>query len=170
VILRPYRKSDRAACLGVLRSNVPEFFLARDADDVGLFLDKVDALAVRYFVVEDDGGIVACGGVAVDDRKDARMCWGMVRRDLHGKGLGRILLLYRLLEGARMGAKTASLETLPETAGFFEREGFVVTGGKDDHYAPGMHKRDLVLALDASRLAARFEELARGSIEVSPAE
>jgi GNAT superfamily N-acetyltransferase len=166
VILRRYRKSDRSACLAVLRSNVPESFLPRDADDVGVFLDKLDDLAVRYFVVEDGGVIVACGGVAVDDRADARMCWGMVRRDRHGQGIGRLLLLYRLLEGAKMGGRTASLETLPEIAGFFEREGFAVTGGKDDQYAPGMHRRDLELTLDAPRLAARFEELARGKIQI----
>lgn len=166
MILRPYEKGDRRACLELVRSNVPQYFLARDVDDVGVFLDKLEALAVRYFVVQDGADIVASGGVAVDDRLDARMCWGMVRRDRHGQGIGRLLLLYRLLEGARLGARTASLETIPEVVGFFAREGFEVTGGVDDHYAPGMHKRDLELVLDAEKLAARFDELARGKLEV----
>ena len=144
VRVRPYRRADREACLRVLDSNVPEYFLPSDRDEVASFLDRLDEMGVRYFVIEDDAArIVACGGVAVDETtKDARMCWGMVERALHRQGIGRALLEYRLREGKAMGAKTASLATISKVEGFFAHEGFSFTSGEDDHYGPGMHRRD----------------------------
>src|SRR5688572_6838875 len=106
MVIRPYEPTDREACLRVLDSNVPEYFLASDRDEVAAFLDDLERLGVRYFVVEDGGAIVACGGVAVDEQtKDARLCWGMVERARHRQGIGRRLLVERLREGMRLGAK-----------------------------------------------------------------
>ena len=149
VTIREYRAEDREACLRVLDSNVPEYFLASDREEVGSFLDRLDEMGARYFVVEnDEDRLVACGGVAVDDTtKDARMCWGMVERSLHRQGIGRMLLEYRLREGRAMGAKTASLATISKVEGFFAREGFAFTSGEDDHYAPGFHRRDFRIDL-----------------------
>lgn len=161
--LRAYRAEDREGCLRVLDSNMPDYFLASDREEVGSFLDRLAEMGVRYFVIEDEddrGKIVACGGVAVDEKKDARMCWGMVHRARHRTGLGRVLLVARLLEGARMGARTASLATIPAVEGFFAKAGFALTGGEDDHYAPGMHRRDYAMTLDVELLAQRFTELA----------
>ena len=100
VRVRPYRRADREACLRVLDSNVPEYFLPSDRDE------------------------------------------GMVERSLHRQGIGRALLEYRLREGKAMGAKTASLATISKVEGFFAHEGFSFTSGEDDHYGPGMHRRD----------------------------
>src|SRR5262249_51253440 len=137
------------ACLRVLDSNVPEYFLASDREEVARFLDDLDRMGVRYFVVEDEAGrIVACGGVAVDDvTKDARMCWGMVERALHRRSIGRMLLEARLATAKELGAKTASLATISKVEGFFAHEGFAFTSGEDDHYGPGMHRRDYKIAL-----------------------
>jgi len=147
--VRAYRPEDREACLRVLDSNVPDYFVASDRDDVAKFLDDLDRLGVRYFVVEDDAGaIVACGGVGVDEAtKDARLCWGMVERGRHRGGIGRLLLAHRLREAKAMGAKTASLSTISKVEGFFAREGFAFTTGSDDHYGPGMHRRDYRITL-----------------------
>jgi N-acetylglutamate synthase-like GNAT family acetyltransferase len=148
VLVRPYRAIDREACLRVLDTNVPEYFLATDRAEVGTFLDTVDAKGIRYLVIEDAGAIVACGGVAVSEAKDARMCWGMVRRDLHRRGLGTILLAARLVEGAKMGATTGSLDTVPQVEAFYSKMGFSLVGSTKDHYAPGWHKQDYVITLD----------------------
>jgi hypothetical protein len=167
LLARPYELRDRGACLDLLSSNVPEYFLASDREEVADFLDRLEEYGVRYFVFEDGDRVVACGGVGVDAKKDARMCWGMVERSRHRQGLGRLMLFLRLLVGAKMGAKSASLATIPTVAGFFEHEGFALTSFEDDHYAPGMHRRDLALVLDAAtveRLRARLDELARGRL------
>lgn len=150
--LRSYRSTDREACLRVLDSNVPEYFLASDREEVAAFLDRLDEMGVHYLVIEDGEAIVACGGVAVSASHDARMCWGMVRRDLHRGGIGSILLAARLLEGANRGARTASLSTIPGAEGFFAKLGFALTGSEKDHYAPGWDKRDYAITLDERTL------------------
>lgn len=152
--VREYRVADREACLRVLDSNVPEYFLASDRHEVGAFLDRLEGKGIRYLVIErEHDEIVACGGVAVSDAKDARMCWGMVRRDLHRRGLGRMLLAARLIEGAKMGAKTASLDTVPQVEALYARMGFSLASSTKDHYAPGWHRQEYVMALDAPALA-----------------
>jgi hypothetical protein len=166
---RPYAHRDKEGCLRVLDSNVPDFFLATDRDEVAQFLENLDLMGVRYFVVETAAReIVAYGGVAVNDARDARMCWGMVRRDRHREGLGRVLLLLRALVAVKLGARTASLATISRVAGFFERTGFEITGGEDDHYAPGMHRRDLRLKLDGPRLRTLFDSHADGLLDPAP--
>lgn len=131
---------------------MPEYFLASDRDEVASFLDRLGDMGVRYLVGEEDGAIVACGGVAVSAEQDARMCWGMVRRDLHRGGIGTTLLAARLVLGAEMGATTASLATIPSSEGFFAKLGFSLTGSEKDHYAPGLDRRDYVLNLDEATL------------------
>lgn len=154
--IRSYPPSDREACLRVLDTNVPEYFLATDRADVGAFLDALEEKGIHYLVIEEDDAIVACGGVAVSDAKDARMCWGMVRRDLHRRGLGSVLLAARLVEGANMGAKTASLDTVPQVEAFYVKMGFALVASTKDHYAPGWHKQDYVITLDDETLAPSF--------------
>lgn len=142
----------------MLDSNVPEYFLPGEREQVCTFLDELDAKGVRYLVVEENGEIVACGGVRIDANEDARMCWGMVRKDLQRRGIGQLLLAARLVEGAKMGAKTGSLATVPAVEGFFARLGFTLVGSEKDRYAPGWDGRDYRITLDPPTLA-RFEAL-----------
>lgn len=81
MIVREYRSSDRAACLAVFDSNVGGSFLPSERPDFAAFLD---ALPGPYFVIEDDGVIIACGGYAANAESSdtADLCWGMVQREL----------------------------------------------------------------------------------------
>src|SRR4051794_30461646 len=49
--IRIYTSADREACLDLLRSNVPEHFVASNEADYGSFLDRLPG---RYFVVAGD--------------------------------------------------------------------------------------------------------------------
>jgi hypothetical protein len=89
--IRSYSQSDRHACLEILESNTPEFFIPTDCDGYGAFLDNLPG---PYFVLEEFGQIAACGGWAMDADGVADLTWGMVRRDLHRRGLGRELLRF----------------------------------------------------------------------------
>lgn len=142
----------------MLDSNIPEYFLPAERGQVATFLDELAENGVRFLVVEENDEIVACGGVRIDANDDARMCWGMVRRDLHRHGFGRLLLAARLLEGAKMGAKTGSLGTIPPVEGFFAKLGFTFVGSEKDRYGPGWDGRDYRITLDPPTLA-RLESL-----------
>ena len=173
LLLRRYEDADLAACLAVFDSNVPKFFAPHERHGFASFLGDLSRFAVQYYVLVDDPHgprprVIACAGVGRRD-DEARMCWGIVDGTRHGEGLGRLLLLVRLVRGAELGARRAGLDTIPSVAPFFEREGFVITGGEDDHYGPGIHRRDLLLVLDdttVSSLRARVATLLNDRIEL----
>ena len=170
MLLRRYEDRDLAACLAVFDSNVPKFFAPHEREGFASFLGELERYAVQYFVLVDGpdprSRVVACAGVGRRE-DEARMCWGIVDAAHQGEGLGRLLLLLRLVRGAELGARRAGLDTIPSVAPFFEREGFVITGGEDDHYGPGIHRRDLLLMLDdatVSSLRARLAALIEGRV------
>lgn len=131
---------DRAACLGLFDTNVPDFFLPEERSGFGSFLDELPG---PYFVMEDkDGRVVACGGYALaDGGRRADLCWGMVDRSLHGRGLGRQLVKHRV-EAARRhsGVQEAVIQTSQHTKGFYRALGFDLVGIERSGFGPGMDR------------------------------
>jgi N-acetylglutamate synthase-like GNAT family acetyltransferase len=120
--VRRYLPTDRIACLSIFDSN-------RAAGRAG-FEKFLEAPEGPYFVMEHDGGIVGCGGYTVDaESRLATLVWGMIRRDSHGQGLGRFLLMFRLREIGKLGGiERVRLETSQPAAKFFEGQGFKIVG------------------------------------------
>jgi ribosomal protein S18 acetylase RimI-like enzyme len=145
---RAYRSTDRAACMAVFDSNVPVYFLAEER---ALFTDFLDALPGPYLVMENsDGGIVACGGWALDEGgARADLCWGMVHASVQGRGWGRRLTRLRI-EGARHepGIREIALSTTQRTEGFYLRFGFRTRRTVPDGYGPGLDRCEMRLAFD----------------------
>jgi GNAT superfamily N-acetyltransferase len=130
--IRPYLPTDREACLEILRSNVPEYFLASDVAEFAAFLDAGPG---PYVVVEEEGRVAACGGWFREDEETAGLSWGMVHRARHRMGLGWRLLTYRLERIAGDAAvRLVKLQTIPEVAGFFARAGFEVVSVEPGAY------------------------------------
>ncbi|WP_293680304.1 GNAT family N-acetyltransferase [uncultured Phenylobacterium sp.] len=123
--IRPYEPADRAACLAVFDSNTPRYFDPAGREAFESFL--ANAARPPYFVMDHDGAIVGCGGYAIGP-ESATLGWGMVRADLHGQGLGRFLLMYRLREIGKVSTVAlVRVETSAQAAGFYEKQGFRVT-------------------------------------------
>lgn len=145
---RPYRNSDLDACLGVFESNVPRFFREHEREEYVRFLG---ALPGPYLVLEtEQGGIVAAGGYAiVEEDERADLCWGMVRADLHGRGLGRMLTETRIRAAlADPGVRRVAINTSQLTRGFYERLGFRLLEIVPDGYAPGLDRCEMRLDQD----------------------
>lgn len=137
-MIRTYRPGDRDACLELFDSNVPDAFQEWEREGFARFLDELPG---PFLVLEGDAGeVVGCGGVAVEDDLTGSLCWGIVRRDRQGQGLGRRLLLARMEELRREGCARVRLETIPETRGFFGKLGFRVVEIEPDGYASGMDR------------------------------
>ena len=135
---RPFEDEDRAGCLALLHSNTPEYFTP---EDEGEFLGFLDANPGPYFVAEDQGRIVACGGWAEEKDGVPVMTWGIVHRELHGQGIGRQMLRFRLQCVQDAGSyQSVRLRTVQQVQGFFEKEGFAVTSVEPDGYGPGFDK------------------------------
>lgn len=148
--VRDYMPADHAACLKVFDGNVPEYFLPSERDDFSAFLH---ALTGPYLVVEDaTATVVACGGHAIEPGSgNARLCWGMARRDLHRTGLGRLLLDARLERIRAEGrAEVVELGTTQHTYAFFERRGFRTVSVEPEGYGPGMDRYEMRVSLGAA--------------------
>ncbi len=120
--MRAYTAADRAACLALFDGNAPEYFTAAER---AAYEDWLDAPQGSYFVVEHDGALAGCGGIAAESSGLASLTWLMVRRDLHGQGLGRFLVFY-LLKQTPAGVSHVRLVTIPAVVGFFAKQGFRV--------------------------------------------
>jgi N-acetylglutamate synthase-like GNAT family acetyltransferase len=124
--VRPYWPADREACLAIFDSvGSPIGFQERASFE--RFLERPEG---PYFVMEQDGAVMACGGFEIAPEAGlATLVWGMVRRDVQKQGLGRFLLMYRLREIGKLGGvQQVRVEVLREVAGFFEGQGFKAAG------------------------------------------
>jgi ribosomal protein S18 acetylase RimI-like enzyme len=144
---RRYKPEDKQSCLDLFRSNQPKFFTEPELADFERFLDTQSD---DYFVVTDNGHVVACGGFWVDRESGiARLCWGMVENARHHEGIGKLLLDARLdLLRRTPEVRAVALETSQHTFGFFEREGFVTEQITRDWYAPGLDRYEMIMTLD----------------------
>lgn len=149
VMARAYAPSDEGACLGLFDGNVPAFFSLSERRDFERFLAR-QATEWQYLVLERAGRIVGCGGLAIEkDGLTASLCWGMIDRDLHRTGLGRILAEARLrLAAITPGIVRVRLDTSQHTQGFYALFGFEVLNITQDGYGSGLDRWDMLLRLD----------------------
>jgi N-acetylglutamate synthase-like GNAT family acetyltransferase len=147
--IRTYTVNDRDACLQILEGNTPEFFVPKDCDELANFLDNLPG---PYYIVEETGEVIACGGWAMDDDEIAVLTWGMVRHDLHRQGIGRVLLHHRLNAIREDGrANIVRIRTVQLVQGFYEHEGFKVTDVVPNGYGEGLDRVTMTLRRNHER-------------------
>jgi GNAT superfamily N-acetyltransferase len=141
-LVRRYRAEDREACLAVFDGNVPDFFAASERVDFAAHLESAES----FLVLENGGVVLACGGVSVLPSGWAVLDWGMVARAVQGQGLGRQLMLARLVLARGMpGLRGIRLETSQKTCGFYEGFGFRVQAVVRDGFGPGLDRVDMAV-------------------------
>jgi len=139
--VRKYEARDEKDCLRIFDSNIDPFF---DPEEKQQFLTclRDPAEMEHYYVIEDtDAGVVACGGFVQTSIGDVVLSWGMVERELHRKGVGRMLLEHRLKLIDRLfpGAKIRT-DTSQYTEGFFKRYGFETQKVEPNAFGAGIDK------------------------------
>lgn len=162
--LRPYTPEDRATCLELFASNLPDLF---GPGELAIFTAHIDAPTGPYFVLEDARGVaVACGGYTVTGPERAFLNWGVIGRPWHRLGHGRLLLYARL--GRLIAGSPAVLCVDTHINHFFvtfyESAGFVVDRVIEDGYGPGLNRYDIHLDLTPAaraRVARQLADLAR---------
>lgn len=143
---RPYSPNDASHCLRVFDSNTPPFFGPHERDGFVGFLQEPQR-AQDYVVVERDGQIVACGGLASLDEETAGFVWGMVDQTLHRQGVGKALALARIEQARAMGKRRVVLNTSQHVQAFYAGLGFAVVNVVADGHGPGLDAVEMVLAL-----------------------
>src|SRR5687767_8717719 len=92
--LRRYVDDDLESIVAIFRSNIPKYFGPNEEAGLRDFL--ADPRAEDYFVAEIDNEVVGAGGFALNEEQTVSLCWGMVRSDHLGTGLGRRLTEFRI--------------------------------------------------------------------------
>lgn len=134
---RQYSPTDLEPVVAIFRSNIPKYFGPDEERGLRDFL--ADSRCHNYFVGEVDDDVVAAGGIALNDDQTISLCWGMVRSDLIGTGLGRELTRFRI-DAARdiYGDLPIVISTSQHTQGFYEKFGFRITRHEPDGFGPGI--------------------------------
>jgi predicted GNAT family N-acyltransferase len=136
--IRAYRIEDLEAVVAIFRSNIPKYFTP--AEEAGLY-EFLDGYSEDYYVVEVGGEVVGAGGVAWNDleKPTVSLCWGMVREDHLGTGLGKKLTEFRIKYAReKYGDVPLTIGTSQHTQGFYKKFGFRLTECEKDGYGPGI--------------------------------
>lgn len=137
--IRSYNSEDLDAVVSIFRSNIPKYFGPEEEPGLYNFMDE---RAEDYYVVEVDGEVVGAGGIALNDDIDPQtvsLCWGMVRQDHLGTGLGKALTEFRIdLARRKYPGLAITLGTSQHTEGFYQKFGFVTVEHKPDGYGVGI--------------------------------
>ncbi|HET9676256.1 MAG TPA: GNAT family N-acetyltransferase, partial [Solirubrobacterales bacterium] len=134
-----------SACIDVMRSTIPDFFVA---EDLHIFDGWLRAGSCPFLVCRYEEEVVGCGGYSVElERKVGWLRWGMVRQDRHGEGIGSGLLRERLARLSDLEARAVRVETSQHSQGFFLRHGFKVLATHPDGYWQGHDRVEMIRLL-----------------------
>lgn len=130
----------REKCIEIFKSNLPKFFAPDELQLFEAFLDH--DIEDNYYIVKDNGHILACGGIFLDKKTDeAGLSWGMVHAEHHLKGIGKLFTQYRIdLLKKLYPTKAYKLDTSQHTAVFYEKNGFNTVGIIPDGFGKGIDK------------------------------
>ncbi len=135
-MIRPYKNSDKNNVLHLLRLNTPQYFGASEEAD---FVEYLDDLLEDYFVLEENGKMIGCGGINYFPKeKTARISWDMIHPNSQGKGVGRKLTEFRInLIKENPLIEKIVVRTSQLAFKFYEKNGFKLMKIEKDYWAKG---------------------------------
>lgn len=135
-MIRPFHPTDQEKLLHLLRLNTPQYF---DSSEEADFKDYLNQSSEHYFVVEEAGQLIGCGGYNFPDGPAiARISWDIIHPDFQGRGIGKQLTLHRINaiknnpEVNEIIVRTSQLAFR-----FYEKLGFILEKTEKDYWAKG---------------------------------
>jgi N-acetylglutamate synthase-like GNAT family acetyltransferase len=134
--IRNYTIEDYDAVLGLLRMNTPEFFAPTEEKQ---FVRYLQFERENYFVVEENGRVIACGGLNRSEEPSViKIAWDIVHPEKRGSGIGTELIKFRMTKAREInGVKTVCVRTSQRTVGFYDKMGFETKNVLKDYWAKG---------------------------------
>ena len=118
--IRPCSPADLTAVVDIFRSNIPKYFIPEEESELLSFLSGEGS--ENYYVIELGGEIIASGGIAQNEDETVSLCWGMVRKEHLGTGVGKVLTEFRIERALERFPESAFvLATSQHTEGFYKR-------------------------------------------------
>lgn len=144
--IRPYIADDLGNVIAIFRSNIPKYFGSGEEGGLREYLAQHPD---DYFVAEIGGEVVGSGGFALNDDQTVSLCWGMIRKEHLGTGLGKKLTQFRI-DAAREkhDDRPIVISTSQHTQGFYEKFGFQMTKHIPDGFGRGIDICEMRLDLN----------------------
>jgi N-acetylglutamate synthase-like GNAT family acetyltransferase len=145
-MIRSYTSADKNELIALLRLNTPRYFDQSEESEFAAYLDKhIEA----YFVVEENGKIVGCGGINYfADMQLARISWDIIHPDFQGKGIGTKLTLYRIDQIRKNPAiRLIVVRTTQFVYLFYQKMGFELEKIEKDFWAKDFDLYQMTLDL-----------------------
>ena len=129
-------KGDKEELLALLRMSIPKYFHPSEEQDFVVYLDEKRE---DYFIVENVGKIIGCGGVNyLNENKEGRISWDVIHPDFQGKGIGRLLTQHRIDHiKEKPSIELIKVRTSQLAFRFYEKMGFVLQRVEKDFWAEG---------------------------------
>jgi [ribosomal protein S18]-alanine N-acetyltransferase len=146
--IRRYREHDRKQVIWVLQLNTPVYFSAGEEADLEDYLTHhID----RYYVIEIDEKICACGGLNLSENGEKMtISWDIVHPDWHGKGLGSALMKHRIQITQSIPSVTIlSVRTSQLVYPFYEKFGLQIKEVIKDYWDEGFDMYRLECPIDS---------------------
>lgn len=140
----PYEPRFMSGCLTLFKGNQGKYFAEAEYEEFKEFLETNNS---PYYVVWDGEDVVACGGWYYKPDVSAYLTWGMVSRQLHGQGVGTLLVKHRLAAIKQAAGATQTpiqIDTSQHTQGFYGKFGFVVTEVEPNGFGEGIDRVTMV--------------------------
>lgn len=135
--IRKYAAHDKGRVIDLLRLNTPIYFHPSEEED---FITYLEQDSRYYFVVEDGNRLIGSGGfnLGFGNGKAVRISWDLINPDFQGKGIGKMLTLYRIRELRKVAAiEEVEVRTSQLVYPFYEKMGFHLQRVEKDYWAPG---------------------------------
>ncbi|HMO79809.1 MAG TPA: GNAT family N-acetyltransferase [Pyrinomonadaceae bacterium] len=143
---RPYVSENLEDVVAIFRTNIPKYFVPAEEQELREYLTDHPE---DYYLLESGGEIVAAGGIALNSDNTVSLCWGMVRNDLIGTGIGKRLTEFRLAKAReRFGPVPVKISTSQHTSGFYEKLGFQMGELTPNGFGPGLDRCNMVLTTE----------------------
>ncbi len=134
--IREYNSNDKEKIIDLLKLNTPKYFAEEEAKDLIYYLDNE---IEYYYVIELNNVIVGSGGINIKENGTiGYISWDLLNPELHGKGLGTLILNYRIekLKAEKM-IESIIVRTTQIVYKFYEKSGFEVIEKVKDYWAKG---------------------------------
>jgi N-acetylglutamate synthase-like GNAT family acetyltransferase len=140
---RTFAEDDFEDVIAIFRSNLTKYFVPAEEQELRDYLAEHPE---DYYVLESGGEVTAAGGIALNKDDSVSLCWGMVRNDLIGTGLGKRLTLFRMKKAReKWGERQFVTSTSHHTEGFYKKLGFRTIKRIPNGFAPGIDICKMVL-------------------------
>jgi ribosomal protein S18 acetylase RimI-like enzyme len=144
--IRNYTAADKEKVVGLFRMNTPQYFAPGEENDLLYYLEQESE---NYFVLEDDSMLIGCGGFNFsEDKTMGRISWDFFHPEQQGKGLGSMLLQFRIEKLKEYeNVKIISVRTSQMAFRFYEKSGFELKETVKDYWAKGfdLYRMEILL-------------------------